>query len=644
MDQRVRALIGWGLPLVVAMVHVALIAPHYFVGSFDDDGSYIMAAKALAAGEGLTGHVPSGASIVSLYPPGYSALLAPLVWLWPHTFDPLRIFSAVCVAALFPLLWVYLGRKGIRARIRSAILLLLALTPVLATYGSMVMAEAPYLVLLMVLLLLVDHWDSQARVWTVSGLGVVIASAGLVWLKLAGVGAVLGLVLYLVVHRDGRGRIRRAVLVAAGVALSLVPVLLARIATNTPLLGARYAQNLGGYYAGGILSRAIEVLPTSGIRLLGTAIPNTIAPYGSPLPSNPFLSKVVWQVFAVQLVVVMAFGTLWWWRRYRDAVVAIVLIYLLETVFYPQVNERRVILVIPILVAWYVLGGVATIRFVHQRRARSAGGAARESRRIAFAAGGVVVLILAVLVPQMPRDYLFGLGQDSSHFGGSRYVRLLSHLGKPSQLIETDYRSTTALFTGHRTGWSAFGHSGDQDCSVAGISADHAAYLLLGDVNRPGVLDNRCLLKAASTSTWAVELLHTRRDNATVFELIGPGTGNPGLRDLIRSATETMDHVGERTTWEWNWSTPEHLDQVSVGEAALTSGRTTGAELEALAPRRGWTVIAASRSAVGDGAGDAPYLLATNLSGMQASAVRVVLTGTSAEATADIEDVAALGR
>ena len=54
-----------------------------------------MTAKALASGAGLGSHVASGAPVVGLYPPGYSALLVPLVLLWPHTFAPLRIFSAV---------------------------------------------------------------------------------------------------------------------------------------------------------------------------------------------------------------------------------------------------------------------------------------------------------------------------------------------------------------------------------------------------------------------------------------------------------------------------------------------------------------------------------------------------------------------
>src|ERR1017187_5299970 len=69
-----------GVPLVIGVIHVLLVARHYHVGSFDDDASYILAAKAILAGHGLTSHLASGEVMVGLYPPGYSALLVPLLW------------------------------------------------------------------------------------------------------------------------------------------------------------------------------------------------------------------------------------------------------------------------------------------------------------------------------------------------------------------------------------------------------------------------------------------------------------------------------------------------------------------------------------------------------------------------------------
>src|SRR5262249_53140529 len=145
-----------GAPLSIGLFHVALVAPHYFVGSFDDDAGYILTARALLAGHGLTASLPNGTLVAGSYLPGYSALLAPLLWLLPHSYAPLRLLSAVCYAGLFPLTWVYLGRRRLSDGVRTATLMLLALGPPLATFGSMVMAETPFLVLLVTLLLLVD--------------------------------------------------------------------------------------------------------------------------------------------------------------------------------------------------------------------------------------------------------------------------------------------------------------------------------------------------------------------------------------------------------------------------------------------------------------------------------------------------------
>ncbi len=149
-----RAVVLVGLPLLVGLVHVALVAPHYFVGSFDDDSSYILAARALLAGHGLTGHERVGRWSRVSYPPGYGALLAPLVWLWPHTFVPLRLLSVACYAGALPPDLGLLERRGVGQGVRACVLWLLALGPTLATFGSMVMAEAPFLVLFMVFLLL----------------------------------------------------------------------------------------------------------------------------------------------------------------------------------------------------------------------------------------------------------------------------------------------------------------------------------------------------------------------------------------------------------------------------------------------------------------------------------------------------------
>ena len=62
----------------VAVIHAVMVGRHTFVGSFDDDASYILVARALAHGQGLTSKLGAGYPLIGAYPPGYSALLAPL--------------------------------------------------------------------------------------------------------------------------------------------------------------------------------------------------------------------------------------------------------------------------------------------------------------------------------------------------------------------------------------------------------------------------------------------------------------------------------------------------------------------------------------------------------------------------------------
>ncbi len=481
----------------MGLLHVALVAPHYFVGSFDDDANYILTARALLAGQGLTGHVASGAVVAGLYPPGYSALIAPLLWIWPHSYVPLRLLSVICYGLVFVLTWIYLGRRRVSEGIRVVTLGLLALGPPLATFGSMVMAETPFLVAFLGLLLLVDRWDQESTVWTRTGLGVILVSGALVWLKEAGIGVVAGLVLWLLLKPQGpyrANRIRRPLAVSLGVVALLLPVLVARLIAGVPALtGSRYSTELGAYYHGNLVHRVVYVLPHSGWHLLVTAIPATLTPYLSPLPIAGSDSDL-WKLLSVLTTVMILLGAVVWFRRYRDCAVAMVPVYLLETIFWPEVNERRVILVLPVLAAWWAVGAGAVWGAI---RAWSS-----QRRMLPWARVLAVTLVLGIVVvplgPQFPRDYLFNLGQSSSQFEGSRYADVLSHLGVPSDVVETDYLSSTALFTGHRTAWTAF-LAATGSCYYPGLAGaikqDAAAFLLLGDVNKPGILDSPCLLQ-----------------------------------------------------------------------------------------------------------------------------------------------------
>lgn len=622
----------------MGLVHVALVAPLYHVGSFDDDAGYILTAKTLLAGGGLRGHLASGQVVVGLYPPGYSAVIAPLVWIWPHWFVPLRLFSLACYAALFPLLWLFMVHRRVGPGARLATLVLLALGPPLATFATMVMAEAPYLVVLLLLLLALDRWRAEPRLLGGAGVATIVAAAALIWLKQAGVGLVAGLVLWLLYKNW-----RRAVLVAGGVGLTLVPVIAARLAAGIPLAGALYSSELGGFYQGGLLSRLQHVLPSSGLHLLSTAIPATLVPYLEPLPIRGHWPDL-WKVLSWHVTILIVVGAVRWQRRHRDAAVAMVVVYLLESILWPFVNERRAILVVPLLTLWYVTGAVAAAQAL--RRALRLDRARVRPVAATAAAVAVVAAVAAPLVAQAPRDYLFGWGRSSSRPEGSRYASILSRIGPPSVVVETDYRETTALFTGHRTAWTAFTVSLGGLCYLPGImstlGSDGAGFLLVGNLNRPAWIDNACLATTAYGAPWAVRLLYTSRDNASVFELIGPDTGHPDLVNALAGSRWSMHSGGAVSSAEWDFPATRQISQVSLGEAAASAGGTTSVALQLRRSGGSWTTAALARGAVGDG-GSAPYLLASFPRPVAASALRVVVTGSSPGGDALMGDVAALG-
>ncbi len=119
-----------------------------------------------------------------------------------------------------------MGRREVKPGPRAAVLFLLAINTVLATYSTMVMAEAPFVFVLLLALMALDRWERRPG-WRWAGVEIVLL-AFLVWLKEAGIGLAVGLVLYELWRR----RWRRAVAVGGGVGALLLPGLVARLMTG----------------------------------------------------------------------------------------------------------------------------------------------------------------------------------------------------------------------------------------------------------------------------------------------------------------------------------------------------------------------------------------------------------------------------
>ena len=175
---------------------------------------------------------------------------------------------------------------------------------------------------------------------------------------------------------------------------------------------------------------------------------------------------MLFTVVRLSIVPIVLLGAVTWVVRRRrltaslprpngaDAAVWMVGIYLLETLLYPFTNQRRLILILPVVLAWAVLGvlGLGELLGAVWRRARGAAGSAACGARWVGATALVAVgaLSLTMLIWQFPRNYMMPLGQETSRPGALSSMQPSKALGVPSDTVETDYIWTTSLFSGHQ--------------------------------------------------------------------------------------------------------------------------------------------------------------------------------------------------
>ena len=146
---------------LVALIGAALISlvwwSHAYLDPRNDACMYILLARNLLSGEGysLLGEP------FALRPPGFAALLAPLIAVWGTNLAVLNLFvnlfGVACVALLFALV-----RRRVGSRLALAVSLLLWINPGFRTFCNQVMSDVPGLALALGCLLLERRWRSRA--------------------------------------------------------------------------------------------------------------------------------------------------------------------------------------------------------------------------------------------------------------------------------------------------------------------------------------------------------------------------------------------------------------------------------------------------------------------------------------------------
>ena len=156
------------LLLALLFLFLVLITFNYLQpGAYIDDAHYIALARSLAAGSPY-GYLnfPAAADIAPLFPIGFPLALAPLVALFPHTLWALQLVALLATLANGLLLYRFWPRwtrssPWWGAGITAAYWLL----PLVVEQARMVMSEALFLTIYLLLVAVVAQYQSGSQRW-----------------------------------------------------------------------------------------------------------------------------------------------------------------------------------------------------------------------------------------------------------------------------------------------------------------------------------------------------------------------------------------------------------------------------------------------------------------------------------------------
>lgn len=296
---RLKVFIPLGLGVLAATCVMLAIGP-WPVGVFQDDGVYVVLAKALATGEGYRFIQMPGAPNATHYPPGYPLLLA-LLWKlspsFPANVTLFKFANAVLVGVTAVLSWrLATGRAGLGSFGGGlAAGLFTACTPIVLL-SVMVLSEPMFMAALVPTILLAERAGESERWQDAVLAGVAVGLLSLI--RTLGILVVPALVLVML----ARKRWRLAALVAAAAVTVMLPwqlwvsahtsevppIFLGKygsyvgwltdaVRTEGPAWVARVARKNLGQLAFETWTHTGTVLLPIGVRILATVLVATLA-------------------------------------------------------------------------------------------------------------------------------------------------------------------------------------------------------------------------------------------------------------------------------------------------------------------------------------------------------------------------------
>lgn len=429
----------WPIALGVAVFIVALWAqPGALVGTFYDDGIYVVLAKALATGEGYRNlHLP-GAPPGVHYPILYPAVLSVLWRLWPAFPQNVVLFQLLDAAALAgaaAIVAAHARRTTLPAWLQmTALAVGFTAFPLLTLVG--VRFSEPLFLLLAAAAV---YWADGDRTPPSTAVAVGVAAGLATATRSIGVtviaGAVLGLWL--------RGR-RRAAWIAGAVSVATAAPWFVWTALRSGAIDPPIAANYGTYGA--------VVQQTGLAALMDTIGLGGLAPLARlALPPFP---PALWYPFALALVAAVVWGAI---RVAREAPALIGALtgYLLVVTLWPFTPDRFIWIALPwiLLIGFTGMADVArrgragTIAAATLALCLAAGYLPREATslatrgftRTAVGISGTFRGILPSIGAETPEDAVIAVGDEALVYlyTGRRAV--------PSQLLRVRGRTTELL-------------------------------------------------------------------------------------------------------------------------------------------------------------------------------------------------------
>jgi len=332
------------------------------VGYFNDDARYIMSACSLNQGQYRDLELPGHPLNVDRLP-GYPLFLTPFVrvimprWAW------LKVLSiALTLSGCFLLNTLFADSMTPLSRL--SLIAFFGLNPTIIKYSCSVMSEPFFLFLLLLSFLLYGQWLKRRQAWRFWLISLPLSWAVITRPEgLALLGSLSG---SLAIHREHRASLKLLIIPA----LILSSLLLCNYFSGSSPSG--YLQQMGQiliYLSGRVLPWAMN----AGL-VLKVAFVDSLLQAAIPI-QNVILNLLVISGFiALGLgLVLIGFNAL---RRgasrqqqtLQTAQGIFVLLYFLMHIVFLSVNNRYFFSVIPLLLAWFMIGGAALLASMDKRK------------------------------------------------------------------------------------------------------------------------------------------------------------------------------------------------------------------------------------------------------------------------------------